>query len=62
MNDATSPAFGMLASPSAADPFRERTLRGLADVDAGRLIDDEAMAAWADRLGTENESSAPYPT
>jgi predicted transcriptional regulator len=34
---------------------RRLTLEGLADVDAGRLIDDEAMQAWADSLGTDQE-------
>jgi len=38
---------------------RRVTLEGLADVDAGRLIDDEAMQAWADSLGTEEEWLLP---
>ena len=38
-----------------------RTLRALADVDANRLIDDEAMADWADSLGTPQERPAPQP-
>jgi predicted transcriptional regulator len=33
------------------------TLEALADVDAGRLIDHQAIRAWADSLGTE----APLP-
>jgi predicted transcriptional regulator len=40
---------------------RQRTLRALADVDAGRLIDDAAMQAWADSLGTDHELPAPQP-
>jgi predicted transcriptional regulator len=33
----------------------------LADVDAGRLIDDDAMRAWADSLGTDQELPVPEP-
>ena len=40
---------------------RRLTLEGLADVDAGRLIDDDAMRLWADSLGTEHEHPAPHP-
>jgi predicted transcriptional regulator len=29
------------------------TVEGLADVDAGRVIDHEAVQAWADSLGTD---------
>lgn len=35
-------------NPGDAERRRLWTLEGLADVDAGRLIDDEAMLAWAD--------------
>ena len=49
------------ARPGLADSRHQRTLRGLADVDAGRLIDDSAMQAWADSLGTENELPIPDP-
>lgn len=38
-----------------------RTLRALADVDANRLIDDDAMAEWADSLGTPHERPVPQP-
>jgi predicted transcriptional regulator len=41
---------------------RRLTLEGLADVDAGRLIDDEAMQAWADSLGTDHELPIPLPS
>ena len=47
--------------PNGAERRRARTLKGLADVDAGRLIDDEAMQAWADSLGTDHELPAPLP-
>jgi predicted transcriptional regulator len=47
--------------PDRANRRLQRTLRGLADVDAGRLIDDEAMQAWADSLGTDHELPAPEP-
>jgi predicted transcriptional regulator len=36
------------------------TLEALADVDAGRVIDHQAIRAWADSLGTE--SPLPPPT
>lgn len=45
----------------SADQRRRLTLEGLADVDAGRLIDDEAMQAWADSLGTYRELPIPQP-
>ena len=35
------------------------TLEGLADVDAGRLIDHEAVLAWAESLGTDDPLPAP---
>jgi len=47
--------------PAVAERRRQQTLQGLADVDAGRLIDDAAMQAWADSLGTDHELPAPEP-
>ena len=47
--------------PSDAERRRRLTLEGLADVDAGRLIDDETMQAWADSLGTDGELPIPQP-
>jgi len=44
-----------------AERRRLRTLQALRDVDAGRLIDDEAMRVWADGLGTDRELPAPHP-
>lgn len=35
------------------------TLDALADVDAGHLIDHQAMQAWADSLGTDNPLPPP---
>lgn len=35
------------------------TVEGLADVDAGRIIDDEAVQAWADSLGTDAKLPPP---
>jgi predicted transcriptional regulator len=35
------------------------TVEGLADVDAGRLIDHEDMLAWAKSLGTDNPLPPP---
>jgi predicted transcriptional regulator len=31
---------------------RQLTLEGLADVDAGRVVDHKTIRAWADGLGT----------
>jgi predicted transcriptional regulator len=47
--------------PAGADRRRRLTLEGLTDLDAGRLIDDEAMQAWADSLGTDRELPIPQP-
>jgi len=38
---------------------RRLMLEALADVDAGRVIDHQAVAAWADSLDTD--SSLPLP-
>lgn len=35
------------------------TMEALADVDAGRVIDHQAVQAWADSLETENPKPAP---
>ena len=37
------------------------TLEGLADGDAGRLIDDADVAAWIERLETDPKSPPPTP-
>ena len=39
---------------------RELTLEGLADVDAGRFVDQDAMDAWAGSLDTDKPLTAPY--
>ena len=38
---------------------RRLTLEALADVDAGRVIDHQAVQAWADSLDTGNPLPAP---
>ncbi|TPI33991.1 ribbon-helix-helix protein, CopG family [Mesorhizobium sp. B3-2-1] len=38
---------------------RRLTLEALADVDAGRVIDHQAVQAWAESLGTEKPLPAP---
>jgi predicted transcriptional regulator len=38
---------------------RKLTLEALADVDAGRVIDHQAVQAWADSLGTEKPLPVP---
>lgn len=35
------------------------TLEALEDVDAGRVIDHQAVRAWADSLGTDKPVAAP---
>ena len=35
------------------------TLEGLADVDAGRLVDHEAVLAWVESLGTDDPLPVP---
>jgi predicted transcriptional regulator len=37
------------------------TLEALADVDAGRVIDQAAVQAWADSLGTDKPLPPPVP-
>lgn len=50
------------ARHTGGDDWRMRfTLEGLANIDAGRLIDDEAMKAWADSLGSDNELQVRQP-
>ena len=38
---------------------RQLTLEALADVDAGRVIDHQAVAAWAESLSTDKPLPAP---
>ena len=38
---------------------RRLTLEALADVDAGRVIDHQAVQAWADSLGTDKPLPVP---
>ena len=37
------------------------TLEGLADIDAGHVIDHQAVQAWAESLGTRKPRPAPHP-
>jgi predicted transcriptional regulator len=44
----------------AQEEERDRlTQEALADVDAGRIFDHQAVQAWADSLGTDQPLSAP---
>jgi len=44
----------------AQEEERDRlTLEALADVDAGRVIDHQAVQAWADSLGSEEPMPRP---
>jgi len=38
---------------------RRLTLEALEDVDAGRVIDQQSVRAWADSLGTDNPLPVP---
>jgi predicted transcriptional regulator len=40
---------------------RRLTLEALADVDAGRVIDHQAVQAWADSLDSEKPAPPPRP-
>ncbi|MEG6551291.1 ribbon-helix-helix domain-containing protein [Desulfocurvibacter africanus] len=40
---------------------RRLTLEALADVDAGQVIDHQAVQAWADSLDTDKPLSVPVP-
>ena len=49
-----------LSSWVAQEEERDRlTQEALADVDAGRVIDHQAVQAWADSLGVDEPSPAP---
>ena len=41
------------------EEHRRLTLEALADVDAGHVIDHQAVQAWADSLDTDNPLSVP---
>lgn len=49
------------ADPATLERRRRMTQEALADVDAGRLIDEAAMHAWAESLGSERELPPPQP-
>lgn len=38
----------------------ERLAEAYADIAAGRLVDSEAVDAWIDSIGTEQELPVPY--
>jgi len=38
---------------AAKEKHRRLTIEALADVDAGRVIDHQAVQTWADSLGTD---------
>ncbi len=49
-------------SPTLAEQEQERrrlTLEALADVDAGNVIDHQAVQAWSDSLGNDKPLPAP---
>lgn len=42
------------------EDHRRLTLEALADVDAGHVIDQKAVQAWADSLGTDKPLKPPH--
>ena len=44
---------------SQEEEHQRLTLEALADVDAGRIVDHQAVQAWADSLGTETPLPVP---
>lgn len=50
-----------LAPLSNEEDRRRLTLEALADVDAGQVIDHQAVRAWADSLGTDKPLPVPEP-
>lgn len=49
-----------LSASVAQEEERSRlTLEGRADIDAGLLVDHQAVQAWADSLGSDHELPAP---
>jgi Predicted transcriptional regulator len=39
---------------------RQLTLEAMADVDAGKVVPDDAVQAWAETLGTDQPSPSPH--
>ena len=60
MSNSSKGAEQPMAEDAALAELRHKmTLDGLADVDAGRLIDHECVLAWVDSLGTDNPLPPP---
>jgi len=49
----------LTASVDMEDERSRLTREAMDDVDAGRVIDHQAMQAWADSLGTDRPQPAP---
>ncbi len=49
-----------LAAWVGGDCHHQETLHALAEVDAGLLIDDDFVKAWAESLGTPSELPPPF--
>jgi len=58
--DTSYPAPTM--SPAEQAAFDDSVARGLAQAKAGQLIAGEAVAAWVNSWGTDNELPRPEPT
>ena len=43
------------------DKKHQMTLEGLADIDAGRVVEDEQVRAWIESLDTDNPLPPPTP-
>ncbi|HZX64774.1 MAG TPA: hypothetical protein VFE76_05245, partial [Myxococcales bacterium] len=56
-------SIGSSTTSRATIPRAERhrlTLEGLADIDAGQVIDHQAVQAWAESLGTRRPRPIPH--
>jgi predicted transcriptional regulator len=50
---------GLAAWVDQEEERHRMTLEALQDVDSGRVIDHQAIQAWADSLGTDNPQPSP---
>lgn len=50
-----------LPDQDQSDERSRLTREALDDVDCGRVIDHQAVQAWADSLGTDNPLPVPVP-
>ncbi|MFJ5298658.1 CopG family ribbon-helix-helix protein [Pseudomonas sp. NPDC088368] len=58
--DPNDPEQALSASIDQEEERNRLTRKALADVDSGRVIDHQAVKAWAESLSTEAPLSAPH--